>query len=164
MQISYHSTLIKIKKLQNFKKNLEKRKNFFSVLAGTLGTGRYCLKLVGMASTWPVRPVFKLVRNVNVSILVCNQYGMYRPAWPVPIRYRLPWLREGRSREFEREWGQINVSTIEPWDLRVNMPLALAFLHSISEYIAVLPLTLMDPDPLHFPLKWRGSSTWTRFL
>ena len=63
--------------------------------------------------------------------------------WRWSVSWPVDQLREGWSREFEREWEQINVSTIEPWDLRVNMPLALAFLHSGSENIAVLPLALM---------------------
>ena len=46
MQISYHFILTKIQKLQNLKK---KKKNFFSVLAGTSSTGRYCPKLTGTA-------------------------------------------------------------------------------------------------------------------
>ena len=49
--------------------NLAKKK-LFSVPAGTPGTGRYCMKLAGMASTWSVRPVFKPVRNVDISIPV----------------------------------------------------------------------------------------------
>ena len=55
MQISYHSTLTKIQKIQNLKK---KKKN--SVLTG-------------IARNWPVwlvRPVFKPVRNVDVLIPV----------------------------------------------------------------------------------------------
>ena len=47
IQISYHYILTKIQKLQNFKK----KKKLFFVLAGTPGTGRYCLKLVGTAGT-----------------------------------------------------------------------------------------------------------------
>ena len=42
MQISYHSVLTKIQKLQN----LKKKKKIFSVLAGT---GWYCPKLAGTA-------------------------------------------------------------------------------------------------------------------
>ena len=45
MQISYHSVLTKIQKLQNFKK----KKKLFSVPVGTPGTGRYCPKLAGTA-------------------------------------------------------------------------------------------------------------------
>ena len=52
MQISYHSTLTKIQKLQNFKKNKK--------------TSRYCPKLTGMVGTWPVRPVFFSVQNRGV--------------------------------------------------------------------------------------------------
>ena len=44
MQISYHSTLTKIQKLQNFKKIKKK----IYVPIGMLGTGQYCLKLVSM--------------------------------------------------------------------------------------------------------------------
>ena len=43
MQISYHSVLTKIQKLQN----LKKKKKF--VPASMPGIGRYCLKLAGMA-------------------------------------------------------------------------------------------------------------------
>ena len=68
MQISYHSTLIKIQKLQNLKK-----KKLFSVLAGMPDTGQYCPKLANMASTWPV---LNPVRNVDISI----------PAY-IPVRY-----------------------------------------------------------------------------
>ena len=57
MQISYHFALTKIQKLQNFKNNNNKKKNFFSVLAGTLGIAR----------NWPVRPVFFPVRNRGVE-------------------------------------------------------------------------------------------------
>ena len=46
MQISYHSALAKIQKLQNLKK--KKQKKLFSVPAGTPGSGRYCLKLAGI--------------------------------------------------------------------------------------------------------------------
>ena len=66
MQISYHSAITKIQKLQN----LKNKKKKFSVPIGTPSTGRYCSKLTGMADTWPGRPVFKPVRNVDVLILV----------------------------------------------------------------------------------------------
>ena len=62
MQISYHSVLTKIQKLQNLKK-----KKKISVPAGTLGTGRYCPKLAGMPGTRPVRPVFFPVQNRGVE-------------------------------------------------------------------------------------------------
>ena len=71
MQISYHFALTKIQKLQN----LKKKKKTFSC------TGRDCPKLVGMASTWPVRLVFKPVQNVDVSIPV------YISVRLVPVRY-----------------------------------------------------------------------------
>ena len=45
IQISYHSILTKIQKLQNFKK----KKKHFSVSTGTLGIGRYYPKLAGTA-------------------------------------------------------------------------------------------------------------------
>ena len=64
IQIYYHSTLTKIQKLQNLKK---KKKKLFSVSADTPGTGWYCPKLASMTGTWLVRPVFKPVRNVDVS-------------------------------------------------------------------------------------------------
>ena len=60
IQISYHSILTKIQKLQN----LKKKKKLFSVPAGTPGTGRYCPKLAG---TRPVRPVFFPVRIRGVE-------------------------------------------------------------------------------------------------
>ena len=63
MQISYHSVLTKIQKFKNLKK--KKKKKY--VPASTPGTSRYCSKLAG---TWLVRPVFKPVRNVDVSIPV----------------------------------------------------------------------------------------------
>ena len=53
MQISYHSALTKIQKLQN----LKKKKKLFSVLVGT----------PGIAQNWPVRPVFFPVRNRGVE-------------------------------------------------------------------------------------------------
>ena len=68
MQISYHSTLTKIQKLQNLKKKIKKN-----------CTGRYFPKLAGMAGTWLVRLVFKPVQNVNVSIPV------YIPIWYIPV-------------------------------------------------------------------------------
>ena len=52
MQISYHSVLIKIQKLQNLKK--KKKKKLFSLPAG-------------IAQNWPVRPVFFLVLNRGVE-------------------------------------------------------------------------------------------------
>ena len=67
IQISYHSALTKIQKLQNLKK---KKKKLFSVPAGTPDTGWYCPKLASMTGTWLVWPVFKPVRNVDVSISV----------------------------------------------------------------------------------------------
>ena len=51
MQISYHSVLTKIQKLQNFKK---KKKKLFSVPAG-------------IARNWLVRPVFFPVRYKGVE-------------------------------------------------------------------------------------------------
>ena len=61
MQISYHSILTKIQKLQNFKK---KKKNLFSVPAGMPSTGQYCPKLAG---TRLVQPVFFPVWNKGVE-------------------------------------------------------------------------------------------------
>ena len=68
IQISYHSILTKIQKLQNLKNNNNNyKKNFFSVPAGTPDIGRYCPKLTGMAGTWLVRPVFFPVRNRRLN-------------------------------------------------------------------------------------------------
>ena len=58
MQINYHSVLTKIQKLQNFKKNKNKNKNkTFFVPAN-------------ISQNWPIRPIFKPVQNVDVSIPV----------------------------------------------------------------------------------------------
>ena len=70
MQISYLSTLTKIQKLQNLK--IIKKKNFYIARYAwyrslLLKIGRYGWYMTG---TWPVRSVFKLVRNVDVSIPV----------------------------------------------------------------------------------------------
>ena len=62
MQISYHSVLTKIQKLQN----LKKKKKIY-VPANMPGTGRYCPKLVDTAGTRPVRPIFFPVRNRGVK-------------------------------------------------------------------------------------------------
>ena len=95
--------------------------------------GTFCFPFFFLTTTF-----FKfLLYPMSDLMLYSKHLWRWSVSWPVDQ------LREGRSREFEREWEQINVSTIEPWDLRVNMPLALAFLHSISEYIDVLPLALM---------------------
>ena len=64
MQVSYHSILTKIQKLQ--KKKNKKKKLFFFVPTG-------------IAQNWPIwsiRSVFKPIRNISVSILVY-----------VPLRY-----------------------------------------------------------------------------
>ena len=63
MQISYHSVLTKIQKLQN----LKKKKKTFSVLAGMPDIDRYCPKSAGTAGTRPVQPVFFSVRNRGVE-------------------------------------------------------------------------------------------------
>ena len=60
MQISYHSTLTKIQKLQN----LKKKKKYVPA---------------GIDWNWLIWSVFKLVRNVNISILV------YIPVWYISI-------------------------------------------------------------------------------
>ena len=67
MQISYHSALTKIQKLQNFKK---KKKKLFFVPAG-------------IARNWPVRPVFFPVRNrgvIHTSLLGTVRYILAVPA------------------------------------------------------------------------------------
>ena len=59
MQISYHSVLTKIQKLQNLKKK-KKKKNFFLY---------WPVRPIpaGIARNWPVRPVFFPVRNKGVE-------------------------------------------------------------------------------------------------
>ena len=76
MQISYHSALTKIQKLQNLLK--KKKENFFFC------TGRYCPKLAGTVGTRPVQRVFFLVRNKGVihtglraSTIYFGQTGRY---------------------------------------------------------------------------------------
>ena len=74
MQINYHSALTKIQKLQN----LKKKKKLFFVPPDTPDTGRYCPKLAGMASIWPVRPVFFPIRNrgvIRTSLLAGTVYS-----------------------------------------------------------------------------------------
>ena len=65
MQISYHSALTKIQKLQNLKKKKKKKK--ISIPAGTPGMARNW-------PVWPVRPVFKPVQNIDISVHI----GRYR--------------------------------------------------------------------------------------
>ena len=51
IQISYHSALTKIQKIQNLKKKKKKKKLFFFfLLAGMPNTSQYCPKLAGTAS------------------------------------------------------------------------------------------------------------------
>ena len=57
IQISYHSILTKIQKLQNLKK---KKKNFFLYRPVRPVPA-------GIARNWPVRPVFLPVRNIEVN-------------------------------------------------------------------------------------------------
>ena len=70
MQISYHSTLTKIQKLQNFKK---KKKNFFLYQ--------------------PVCPVLPEIGrcgqclNRYETLIFRYRYGTYQPVWPVPVQY-----------------------------------------------------------------------------
>ena len=74
MQISYHSALTKIQKLQN----LEKR-NFFLYR--------------------PVRPVlpeigrYSQCLNQYETLMFRYRYGTYRPVRPVPVWYWLPWSK-----------------------------------------------------------------------
>ena len=69
MQISYHSVLTKIQKLQN----LKKKKKLFSVLAGTPGTGRYCPKLAGTAG------IFSGTKQGGRAYRIAGRYGIFRP-------------------------------------------------------------------------------------
>ena len=73
MQISYHSALTKIQKLQNLKK---KKKTFF-VPAGTLNTDRYCPKLAGTAS------IFSGTKQEGYTYRFACRYGIFQPYWPV---------------------------------------------------------------------------------
>ena len=63
MQISYHSVLTKIQKLQNLKK---KKKNFFF-------TGRYCPKLTGTAG------IFSGMKQGGRVYRIAGRYGIFRP-------------------------------------------------------------------------------------
>ena len=53
IQISYYFALTKIQKLQNYKIKKKIKKKPFSISASSPDTGQYCLKLAGMAGTWP---------------------------------------------------------------------------------------------------------------
>ena len=66
MQISYHSVLTKIQKLQN----LKKKKTFFC-------TGRYCPKLAGTAG------IFSGTKQRGRVYRIAGRYGIFRPYWPV---------------------------------------------------------------------------------
>ena len=70
MQISYHSVLTKIQKLQN----LKKKKKLFSVMAGT---GRYCPKLAGTAG------IFSGTKQGSRVYWIAGRYGIFRPYRPV---------------------------------------------------------------------------------
>ena len=61
MQISYHSVLTKIQKLQNFKKNNKIKKIFLYRPVRPVPAG--------IARNWPVRPVFFPVRNRGVECI-----------------------------------------------------------------------------------------------
>ena len=75
MQISYHSALTKIQKLQNLKK--KKKKKLFSVSAD-------------IVRNWPVQLVFFLVRNWGLYVPVCLSVR-YIPTVPAgTVRIRLP--------------------------------------------------------------------------
>ena len=89
IQISYHSILTKIQKLQNLKK---KKKKLFSIPASTPDTGRYCPKLASTAGTRPVQPVFFWVRNRGSNVSDCWPVR-YIPAVPLgTVRNWQPWL------------------------------------------------------------------------
>ena len=82
MQISYHSALTKIQKLQNLKKK-KKKKTFFS-------TGRYCPKLTGTAN------IFSSTKQKGYLYRFTGQYGIYRPQWPVRYGINFLGLYHGR--------------------------------------------------------------------
>ena len=69
MQISYHSVLTKIQKLQNLKKK-KKKKTFFY-------TGRYCPKLAGTAG------IFSGTKQGGRVYRIAGRYGIFRPYRPV---------------------------------------------------------------------------------
>ena len=73
MQISYHSVLTKIQKLQNFKTK-KKKKKLFSVPTGTPSTGRYCSKLAG---------IFSGTKQGGRVYRIVGWYDIFRPYQPV---------------------------------------------------------------------------------
>ena len=78
MQISYHSTLTKIQKLQNLKiKKKIKNKKLFFVPAGTPGTGRYCPKLTDTAG------IFSGTKQGSRMYRIAGRYGIFRQYRPV---------------------------------------------------------------------------------
>ena len=72
MQISYHSVLTKIQKLQNFKKKKKKKKTFFC-------TDWYYPKLAGTAG------IFSETKQGGRMYRIAGRYGIF---WPYrPVRY-----------------------------------------------------------------------------
>ena len=69
MQISYHSVLTKIQKLQNLKKK-KKKKTF-------LCTGRYCPKLADTAG------IFSGTKQGGRMYRIAGRYGIFRQYRPV---------------------------------------------------------------------------------
>ena len=70
MQISYHSVLTKIQKLQNLKK---KKKTFFC----TGRYARYCPKLAGTAG------IFSGMKQADRVYRIAGRYSIFRPYRPV---------------------------------------------------------------------------------
>ena len=70
MQISYHSALTKIQKLQNLKKKKKKKKNFF-------GTSWYCPKLAGMAG------IFSGTKQEGYTYRFACWYGIFQSYRPL---------------------------------------------------------------------------------
>ena len=69
MQISYHSVLTKIQKLQNLKKKKKKKLFFY--------TSQYCPKLAGTAS------IFSGTKQEGYTYRFACRYGIFQPYWPV---------------------------------------------------------------------------------
>ena len=96
IQISYHSILTKIQKLQNFKK--KKKKKLFSVPAGT----------VGIARNWPVR-----CRYGRYFFRYKTEGSNVPDCWPVryilavpagTIRNRQPWSNLNCNRSLSEKY------------------------------------------------------------
>ena len=130
MQISYHSTLTKIQRLQNLKK---KKKNFFlyrSVRPVPADITR----------NWPVRPVFFSIRiRRGYMYRFACQYSIY---WPYqPVRYEIDSLGENARKI-------ANLYIFKSWSVVVIV--ATLLLCYISGQVIHLFLTVLLTLHLHF--------------